>query len=100
MRLECDEQNIYNKTAVLVITQIARYPDHRLERYPRAGKVGAASIAESTELEEEEAPGGGVGAWCRFGLKMSTRIKPTMMSTKRKMHFRRPVFFWYLCENR
>ena len=35
---------------------------------------------------------GGGGVWCRFGLKMSTRMRPKMMSKSRKMHFRRPVF--------
>ncbi|KIK28036.1 hypothetical protein PISMIDRAFT_674384 [Pisolithus microcarpus 441] len=33
---------------------------------------------------------------CRRGLKIKTIISPKMMSNKRKMIFRRPVFFWYL----
>jgi hypothetical protein len=41
----------------------------------------------------------GVGAaaeeW-RRGLKMRTTTSPKMRSKRRKMHFRLPVFFWYL----
>jgi hypothetical protein len=44
----------------------------------------------------------GVGAagedW-RRGLKMRTTTSPNMMSKRRKMHFRLPVFFWYLSSN-
>jgi hypothetical protein len=32
----------------------------------------------------------------RRGLKMRTRTRPKMISTRRNMHFRLPVFFWYL----
>lgn len=43
----------------------------------------------------------GVGAAaeeCRRGLKMRTTTSPKMRSKRRKMHFRLPVFFWYLSE--
>jgi len=29
-------------------------------------------------------------------LNTNTKINPKMMSNRRKIHFRRPVFFWYL----
>ena len=35
---------------------------------------------------------------CRRGLNMRTRMRPKMISRRRNMHFRRPVFFWYLTE--
>ena len=35
------------------------------------------------------------GEW-RRGLNMRTRTRPTMISKRRNMHFRLPVFFWYL----
>jgi len=38
---------------------------------------------------------GPVEVW-RRGLKMRTTTSPKMMSKRRKMHFRLPVFFWYL----
>ena len=34
--------------------------------------------------------------WDLLGLKMSVTISPKMIRSRRKMHFRRPVFFWYL----
>ena len=37
--------------------------------------------------------GGGGGSACRLGLKMSTMMRPNMMSKRRKMHFRLPAFF-------
>ena len=37
--------------------------------------------------------GGGGGNVCRLGLKMSTIMRPNIMSNRRKMHFLLPVFF-------
>ena len=36
------------------------------------------------------------GEECRRGLKMRTTIRPKMISNSKKIHFRLPVFFWYL----
>ena len=36
------------------------------------------------------------GEECRRGLKMRTTMRPKMIKSRRKMHWRRPVFFWYL----
>ena len=36
------------------------------------------------------------GGGCRRGLKMRTTTSAKIMSKRRKMHFRLPVFFWYL----
>lgn len=35
---------------------------------------------------------------CRRGLKMRTTTSPKMRSKRRKIHFRLPVFVWYLSE--
>ena len=40
--------------------------------------------------------GDGADEACRRGLKMSTMIRPKMISRSRSMHALRPVFFWYL----
>jgi hypothetical protein len=39
---------------------------------------------------------GAAGEELRRGLKTRTRTSAKIMSKRRKMHFRLPVFFWYL----
>lgn len=39
---------------------------------------------------------GGAGTFRRLGLKISTMMSPKIIKSSRKMHFRLPVFFWYL----
>ena len=39
---------------------------------------------------------GAAGVELRRGLKTRTRTSAKIMSKRRKMHFRLPVFFWYL----
>ena len=42
---------------------------------------------------QEGGGGGGGGNACRLGLKMSTIMRPNIISSRRKMHFLLPVFF-------
>ena len=39
--------------------------------------------------------GAGAEEW-RRGLKMRTTTRPKIISIRRNIHFRLPVFFWYL----
>ena len=63
----------------------------------------ALSSASTTAAGLAAAAGGGGwaggsagGEGCRRGLKMRTMMRPKMIRSSRKMHCRRPVFFWYL----
>lgn len=38
------------------------------------------------------------GIRCPLGLKIRTTMRPNIMRSNKKMHFRFPVFFWYLLE--
>jgi len=53
----------------------------------RVGGPGGARVDTGVGTAAEE--------W-RRGLKMRTSTSPKMRSKRRKMHFRLPVFFWYL----
>jgi len=57
--------------------------------------------ADSAALEAAADPAALLGKcpcvpWDFLGLKMSVTISPKMIRRRRKIHFRRPVFFWYL----
>ena len=54
------------------------------------------ALALEGSVDEADPDSGAEAEWCRRGLRMSTTISPKMMSRSRKMHCRRPVFFWYL----
>jgi hypothetical protein len=59
-------------------------------------RASSSGGAWSTAGSDGRLGGGGPARSCRRGLNMSTTMSPKMMSSRRKMHFRRPVFFWYL----
>lgn len=59
---------------------------------PRGSRKRAPTSGNSTDTDG----GDGADEACRRGLKMSTTIRPKMMSRRRNIHALLPVFFWYL----
>jgi hypothetical protein len=55
------------------------------------------SSADGIDRGNSDVAGGDAGAEgveeCHRGLKMRTTIRPKIIRSNRKMHFRRPVFF-------
>jgi hypothetical protein len=63
------------------------------------GNLRTSILRKRRGISESVTTGGGGGGEadaCRFGLNISTRISPNMMSNSKNMHFLLPVFSWYL----